>query len=80
MKPADINRANRRGRTALHEAVRAGQQASLDTLLNYIVDGCALADVNACDDQKWTPLHMAAFNGMLSMVLQLIQAFAHFSC
>ena len=51
LKPADINRSNRRGRTPLHEAVRGSQPASFELLLAYVVEGCALVDVNAIDDQ-----------------------------
>ena len=60
--------------------MRGGQQATFDLLLGFIVEGCALVDINAVDDQQWTPLHIAAFLGNWTMTLQLIQAYAGGLC
>eukprot|EP00177_Eucheuma_denticulatum_P005177 GFKZ01009427.1.p1 GENE.GFKZ01009427.1~~GFKZ01009427.1.p1 ORF type:complete len:634 (+),score=85.87 GFKZ01009427.1:592-2493(+) len=43
--------------TALHEAVKAGDERI--EILNYLIEECD-GDVNAVDDDGWTPLHVAA--------------------
>ena len=53
------------------------QQGTFDLLMAYIVDGCSIVDVNANDDQQWTPLHMAAFTGNVAMALRLLEGGAN---
>ncbi|WP_425476986.1 ankyrin repeat domain-containing protein, partial [Novilysobacter arseniciresistens] len=56
------------GRSALHEAARAGHQAISDALL------AAGADPLAADDRHRTPLHEAASGGHLGLLQHLLDA------
>ena len=50
----------------LHELVKTG---SLDKIKTAVGQG---ADVNAVDDAKWTPLHVAALRGNVSIIEFLV--------
>lgn len=67
----DVNKVNSLGRTALHEACRAGQEAAVRELLAY--RGSPAVDVHAIDHQQFTALHYAAMSGVGGVIKALIE-------
>lgn len=68
---ADVNRTTDAGESAMHLAVRRGNDRLVELL---IANG---ADVNARDFEDYTPLHNAAWNGHLSLVELLVNSGAN---
>src|ERR1041384_929525 len=59
-KGSEVDALSDRGGTALHVAVRAGEEpgGAMKTVALLVRHGC---NVNAQDENKWTPLHIAAY-------------------
>ncbi|XP_042871147.1 26S proteasome non-ATPase regulatory subunit 10-like isoform X1 [Penaeus japonicus] len=55
------------GRDPLHEAAKGGQEAVVETLLNFG------AQVNAKNRGGWTPLHCASLNGQDAVAETLLE-------
>jgi len=66
-KGAAINVRNEEGRTPLHEAAFAGEEAVTQVLLRHG------ADVDPLDHQQQTPLDLATANGKLAVVRLLLK-------
>ena len=61
-----ITRNERNGKTLLHYACQGDVNLVLTLILEH------KANINACDDQNNTPLHVATFSGNIEVVLCLI--------
>jgi tyrosine-protein kinase len=70
LKKEQPNERNRCGRTPLHEAVRSGSAGCVQTLIKH--GSSKHLDLDAVDDLNWTPLHIAAYEGMDEVVKVLV--------
>ena len=72
VKKQDVNVRNRCGRSPLHEAVRSKSAGCVQALIKH--GKVKNIDLDAVDDLQWTPLHVAAYEGMDEVIKVLIFA------
>ena len=72
--PSRLERRNRRGLTALHEAAWEGRVEVLEELIRRGADVNAKWDVVATGDGGWNALHITAIRGQVEAASVLIQA------